>query len=98
MTAAESKKLDQILEMLTEIKVSNATRDEEYRQLKENVDKHSLDLEGNGKPGLKADVELIKATLSRVSYMAGALTITLITAIGGFLWALLTHTVELVKP
>lgn len=67
----------------------------------EKLDKHDVDLNGNGKPGLKADVKALQDDMGdfkkTASGLAWGLGIPFVLGFGGFIWALITHAIIIGK-
>ena len=66
-----NKDIKEILNIVKNIEVQNATRDAERKALLASVTKHEMCLEGNGKPGLKADVEKLQNTVKIAMWPLG---------------------------
>ena len=60
-----------ILDIVTEIKVQNATRDAAIESIDSLAKKNYQCIEGNGKPGLKADIEKIQGSMKLISWVSG---------------------------
>ena len=63
--------IKEILDIVTELKVQNATRDAAIKSIDELANRNYACIEGNGKQGLKADVEKIQASMKLVNWASG---------------------------
>ena len=68
---ATASDIKEILSIVKNIEIQNATRDAERRELLRITAKHELCLEGNGKPGLKADIEKMQANVKIAVWVFG---------------------------
>ena len=85
---------NQLMAKLVEIQKENAVRDEVIKQLVASDKRNTETLNGNGKPGLKTQVELMAASLNSlvawnriIGGIAGAQVV-------GLLFLILTHQIE----
>lgn len=94
---SKDDRIDEILKLVQQISLDNASRDAEQKRIVADVLSHKLAIEGNGKPGLKMDVEILKDSQRRTNILAMVLGTFLVTEVGGLLWAILTHSVDIVS-
>lgn len=69
--AEYTKGIREILDIVTDIKVQNATRDAAIQHIAEISKKNLECIEGNGKPGLKADVEKLQGNMKIAVWFVG---------------------------
>lgn len=69
--ATNSEKIDSILTIVQEIKTQNAVQAEQIKTVQECQDEHKKDINGNGKPGLKRDMEKVKGNLILINWIGG---------------------------
>ena len=77
--------IKEILGIVTEIKVQNATRDSDIEFLKGRAQYNYECLEGNGKPGLKSDMERVLSFQKNINWglgiIGGAVLVDIVTRI-----------------
>ena len=66
-----AKDIKEILDIVRNIEIQNATRDAEIKSIGELAQKNYTCLEGNGKKGLKADVEQLQGVIKIVIWVGG---------------------------
>jgi len=81
--AAYVQDIKEILEIVKNIEVQNATRDAQITAIGELAKQNYVCLEGNGKPGIKSDVEKIQSSMKIANWasglVGGAILLDLIT-------------------
>jgi hypothetical protein len=94
-TNAIEKKLDLVLEKLTTIEITIATQTARTNSIEKIVENHTNAIEGDGKPGMKTDIEVLKLSDSRqntfIGLVGGASLVEILSIIGG----LLTHSIHI---
>ncbi len=79
VTVAEiDAKYEKILALLNDIATGNAKRDEQIKGLLEDVAAHKLAIDGNGKPGLKTELEMLKQRIQAVYYIGGIILVAIL--------------------
>ena len=72
--ATQAEKIDTILNIVQAIQLDNAARDERDREVKKCVDEHQEILNGNGKPGLKTDIQLLQRNIKVINWIGAIMT------------------------
>lgn len=54
---------------------------------------HEVDLNGNGKPGLKSDVRTLQQNMKVITGIAWGLGLPFVLGIVGFVWGIITHSI-----
>jgi hypothetical protein len=76
--ATNTEKIDTILTIVQEIRSQNAVQALQIQNVQECVDEHDEAINGNGKPGLKADVEATKNNLKIVNWLGALIAAAII--------------------
>ena len=87
--AAYVQDIREILEIVKNIEVQNATRDAEIKAIGELAKKNYNCLEGNGKPGLKSDVEKMQSSMKIAVWFVALVAGTVILDLAARVLALL---------
>jgi len=72
--ATNTEKIDAILKIVQEIQTQNVVQALEIEDLQDCTKEHDADIDGNGNPGLKADMGMVKANLKLINWIGGIIT------------------------
>jgi hypothetical protein len=90
-----TEKLDLILEKLTTLEITIATQTEKASSLEKIVSGHTMSIDGDGQPGMKTKIELLKLSDSKqntfMGLVGGASLVEILAILGG----LLTHSIHI---
>ena len=86
-----NEKLDQVLELLGEIKTTQATQGAELIRLSACAKENKEAIKGNGKTGLEVNMALVQESIKRMQAILGTVASIVGIEIIALLFAILTH-------
>lgn len=72
------ERLDEIVQLLNDMKAANAVCEERLKQVEDKTAKHHEAIKGNGKIGLEERAALMEAQLTQIRWIGGAMVLMVI--------------------